>query len=157
MNARYYPILILLLGGTLCIPTGNFAQQPQQDQNLQLKGYEVHFVRAKKPYQYRTEKNELKKAEAAYLVLLHFEKRPPVTNERIDFYIGDYKVPEYGGTKTGIYFRIFDQALLNRLNNQPISWKLPDQPKKTFPGKVFLADSKKMKQESEEAVLQKKY
>jgi hypothetical protein len=135
------------------------AQPAGQDLILKLKltGYEVHLTKAKKPYQYRTDNNTvIKKADKAYLVLLHLEPMPKVTNTRIDFYIGDYKVPEYGSTKTGIYFRIYDAALLARLKDQPISWQYGDQPRNVFENKRFQADSKKLKIEQEETVLGKK-
>jgi len=157
MKAKYHIILTLFAWQMLAISTTSCAQHPDQELTLQLKSVDVHLVKPVKPYQYRTDKNELKTVAQAYLVLFDFEKIPPVTNERTDFYIGDYRIPEYGGTKTGIYFRIYDPAIVNRLNNQPISWKKGNQPQKTFPGKVFTADTRKLKPESEEAVLKAKY
>ena len=158
MTAKYISLKLLIL---LCVFSGftrTMAQSPKTDSTgtLHLAGYEVHFVKAKNIYQYRTDKNELRKADAAYLVLLNLQSLPPVTNTRINFYIGDYKIPEYGGTKKGIYFRIYDPVLLTKLNNQPISWQRGNDSINVFDNTRFQVDTKKLKPEREEILLGKK-
>ncbi len=45
----------------------------------------------------------------------------------VEIYIGDYKVPEYGGAADGIYFKIYDKELLKSLNNQFIAYGFDNQ------------------------------
>ncbi len=41
----------------------------------------------------------------------------------LELYIGDYRVPEYGGTRDGLYFRIYDERLLSRLEGKEFRYR----------------------------------
>ena len=51
---------------------------------------------------------------------------PTYYSERIDFFIGDYRIPEYGGWEGGIYFKVYEEDLLRRLNNAEFLYRLPE-------------------------------
>ena len=59
----------------------------------------------------------------AWLIQLAIPNMPKNYGSKIDFYIGDYKIPEYGGTENGIYFRVFEKAALERMNAAEIRYK----------------------------------
>ena len=52
-----------------------------------------------------------------------------------ELYIGDYRIPEYGGTHDGLYFRIYDQKLLARLENKEFRYRFG-------PGEVRSLDTR---------------
>jgi hypothetical protein len=59
----------------------------------------------------------------AYLVRLEME-RPSFWNELVRLYVGDWQVPEYGGWQRGIYFKVYDPALLTRLNGGELRYRI---------------------------------
>lgn len=61
----------------------------------------------------------------AWLIKLQLDNMPAYPAQRIDFAIGDYIIPEYGGWEKGIYFRVYEEQLLDKLNNAEIRYKLP--------------------------------
>ena len=74
----------------------------------------------------------------------------------IDFYIGDYRIPEYGGRENRIYFRIHDPKLLESLDGQTISYQVANQGKVSLGKKFVKPDTKTMKVVSEESVIKRK-
>jgi hypothetical protein len=143
----------------VCLATVNTAcaqRQPKgQDSALELSSYSVHLVQPKTPYKVRNAKNEVEEKKTAYLVFFDLKHRPAFYNTNLDFYIGDYKIPEYGGTATGIYFRVYDKALLKKLNNESILYATGRQPQKSLNKKFTVPEVSKLKAEPEEALLKK--
>lgn len=45
----------------------------------------------------------------------------------IDLYIGDHKIEEYGGTEKGVYFKVYDASLFERLDDQPFAFGIEGQ------------------------------
>jgi len=110
-------------------------------------------VQAAKPYIYRDSTYTLKESKTAYLVLLDLSGKPKAYGPVMNIFIGDYKIPEFGGTKTGIYFRIYDTAILQKLNKQKFYYRYSGS-EKIFLDKYFESpDLKKMKLENETEVL----
>jgi len=88
---------------------------------LRLKEYSVHKVKLSFPYKMKSsnlENGEEKVYETAWLVKLELENMPTTYGPKIDFFVGEYKIPEYGGWKDGIYFRIYDEKVLEMINGQ---------------------------------------
>ena len=73
---------------------------------------------------------------------------------RIEFAIGDYVIPEYGSWEKGIYVKVYDQATFDKLAQQEIKFRLPNEKefvstKKQFEG----ATTKKFSLEDERSVI----
>ncbi len=146
------PILALLLSITTTLVLGQQNKQP--DSAFSLSGYSVHLVQPAKPYKFRNDKNEITEKKTAYLIFFDLKNRPAFLNTKLDFYIGEYKIPEYGGTKNGIYFRIYDKDVVSKLNNQPILYQIGKQQKKPFTATFKLPEAA-LKAESEMEVMKK--
>lgn len=123
---------------------------------LELTGVEIHRVKLSAAQKVRDNEGRERVYEQAWLVLLSFKNPPPVRNERMDFYIGDYRVPEYGGFKDGIYFRIYDESLLQSLNDQELSVGIAQEKQKTFLGKKFSTQGYNNLPEQEESAILKR-
>ena len=76
-------------------------------------------------------------------------------NARTDIYIGDYRVPEYGGYKNGVYFKIYDENLLRSLNDQEVSIAVAGKKKQSLGRKFSTADYGRLSVEEESAVLKR--
>ena len=123
---------------------------------IELKEYAVYHVQGKKLYKYRDNENKLKESKTAYLVTFTFATKLKAMNTRIDFYIGDYRIPEYGGTAEGIYFRFYDPKTLESLDGQTIYYQVANQNKVSLGKKFIKPDTKTMKVISEETVIKRK-
>lgn len=155
MKNKLISITILTLGIIgFCHPV--LQAQTKSSLNIELKEYAVHQVQGKKSYTYKDKDNKRKESKTAYLVTLTFAQELKPMDINIDYYIGDYKIPEYGGTENGIYFRLVEPGLLEKLDNQPISYKVANQERIPFNKNFVKPDIKNMKVESEESVLKRK-
>jgi hypothetical protein len=119
---------------------------------IELKDISVYRVQGKKAYKYVDKDKKSKETKTAYLVIFKFDAKPPVTNTVVKYYIGDYAIPEYGGTSDGIYFRILDPTLLSKLDKQEISYRIATSEKVSLKKQFIMPDTKGMKVEEEEAV-----
>src|SRR5215204_5896489 len=75
----------------------NARAQAQADSSgtvMELREYAIDHVQGKKPFKYRDADNKLKESKTAYLVTFTFVNELKTTNTMIDFYIGDYRIPE---------------------------------------------------------------
>ena len=137
----------------------NVGAQAQVDSNaivLELKEYAIDHVQGKKPFKYRDTDNKVKESKTAYLVTFIFANELKAMNTMIDFYIGNYRIPEYGGRENRIYFRIHDPKLLDSLDGQTISYQVANQNKVSLLKKFVKPDTKTMKVVSEESVIKRK-
>lgn len=99
-------------------------QQVIQD-TLSVSGYSIHRVKLPYAHAITDRDGNTKRYGEAWLIKLRLQDAPRISDERIDFAIGDYTVPEYGGWKGGIYFRIYERELLEQLDQQMIRYKFP--------------------------------
>lgn len=90
---------------------------------VELKSYEIVQLELKKPVRLRDAEGKEQSYERAYLVTIKgtFPRDQAIGME---LYIGDYRVPEYGGMKDGIYFRIYDEKLLNNLEGKEFRYRI---------------------------------
>lgn len=123
---------------------------------MELKEYVIDHVQGKKPYKYRDNDNKLKESKTAYLVTFTFASELKTMNTMIDFYIGDYRIPEYGGRENRIYFRLYDPKLVESLDGQTISYQVANRDKVSLGKKFMKPDTKNMKVVSEETVIKRK-
>ncbi len=114
---------IWLAGAASSTAFGQQASAQQREAQLRLEGYDVAFVRLERPYTTRDSLGEEHTYTEAFLV--RFEvPHPGFWGEKIDFFIGDYRVPEYGGWEGGVYFKIYDPAVLMSLDNLDIRYRI---------------------------------
>ncbi len=98
---------------------GNNIQIMEQD-SIIISRAEVYLV--KLDYEV-THTN--KTYDRAWLVKLKVENLPIYYDSRIDFFIGDQRIPEYGGTEDGIYFRVYERDSLTNMSDAEIRYRLP--------------------------------
>jgi hypothetical protein len=55
-----------------------------------------------------------------YLVKIYLEQPLPVTGSGYALYLGDEHIPKYTGFPGGIYFKVHDRGILERLRGKPI-------------------------------------
>ena len=122
---------------------------------MELTGIELHKVKLAAPHKMRDKDQKERTFDQAWVVLLSFKNRLPVRNARTDIYIGDYLVPEYGGHKNGVYFKIYDENLLRSLNDQEVSIAVGGKKKQSLGRKFSSADYARLSVEEESAVLKR--
>ena len=49
---------------------------------------------------------------------------PPPMDQSLDLFLGDDPIPEYGTSKDGIYFKVYDPALLKRFEGREIRYRV---------------------------------
>lgn len=131
-------------------PATEVRQEP-----LELTGIELHRVKLAAPHKMRDKDEKERVFDQAWLVLLTFKNELPVRNMRTDIYVGEYRVPEYGGYKTGVYFKIYDENLLRSLNDQEISVAPAGKKKQSLGRKLSTTDYERLPVEEESAVLKR--
>ena len=150
-----YSLLLINSAVFLSMPLTNRAQdqKSQQQPAMAIKEISVHFVEAKEMYRYRDTAYKLHESKTAYLVFMDLDNMPTKASSALNIYIGDYKIPEYGGTFTGIYFRIYDQKLLKRLDKQTIYYQIDKGEKRSLNRQFIIPQQQSMKKQTEEDVM----
>ncbi|OLC28330.1 MAG: hypothetical protein AUH31_09505 [Armatimonadetes bacterium 13_1_40CM_64_14] len=92
------------------------------DVPIRLTSYEIAQIELKKPVRLRDTEGRERTYDRAYLVTLK-GTFPRDQARGLELYIGDYRVPEYGGTPDGLYFRIYDDKLLPRLEGKEFRYR----------------------------------
>lgn len=98
---------------------------------LRLSGQEVHRVELDVPYTTTNMKGQKRQYSEAFIVLLKLEY-PPFRGPAVEFFIGDYRVPEFGGWREGVYFKVYDPELLTQLTGQEMRYRIPDHEIQSF-------------------------
>ena len=139
-------------------PPAQQAKSPEPEvrqEPMELREIELHKVKLAAPHKVRDKNQKERVFDQAWLVLLSFKNQLPVRNMRTEIYIGDYRVPEYGGYKNGIYFKIYDENLLRSLNDQEVSLAVAGKKKQSTGRKFLTADYARLSVEEESAVLKR--
>lgn len=134
-----YIVSMLLILSMIVLPL--FSQgHGKRRQEITITSYDISVQVYEKPFAKLDEKGQKKSYSKAYVVRLkgNFGEVRAIP---VDIFIGDYKVPEYGGTEDGIYFKIYDEKLLQKLENKAFGYGYQNQKIKTF--KLKLRPSKK--------------
>ena len=122
-------ILAITLGFLTLGSSANFlgsarAQAPDQTKRepIRLISYEISQLELKKTVRLLDTEGKEQRYERAYVVTL---KGTFPLNQALGFelYIGDYRIPEYGSTHDGLYFRIYDEKLLSRLEDKEFRYR----------------------------------
>ena len=110
-----------LLAGV--IPVQAQTNNQEKSSAVELRSYEIVQLELKSPVRLRDAEGKEQSYDHAYLVTLKgtFPRDQGIGMELL---IGDYRVPEYGGTKDGIYFRIYDEKTLNSLEGKEFRYRI---------------------------------
>jgi hypothetical protein len=91
-----------------------------------LKGIEVVRAELARPHTAIDAGGEKRQYTHAHVVLLEIEGLR-ISGPALEVLIGDYKVPEYGGWERGIYFKVYEAALLEKLAGHEMRWRFMDR------------------------------
>jgi hypothetical protein len=91
-----------------------------------LKGVEVVRTELARPHTVIGAGGEKRQYTHAHVVFLEIEGLR-ISGPALEVFIGDYKVPEYGGWGRGIYFKVYEPALLEKLAGQEMRWQFMDR------------------------------
>ena len=104
---------------------------------LKLERVLVDRVRLTVPARIRDGSGATRQVTEAHLVRLQID-HPPAMSERIRFFAGEYEIPEYGGWSRGIYFKVYDDALLQRLDGQDLAYSFLDEGRRSLGARLEL-------------------
>jgi len=160
---RSFIAIIFLALGISSVSCQNKAQSTQTKEeatardSLQLVDYSIHFVELPFEYAITDSLGKKKHYVEAWLVKMQWKNMSAYPAQKVDFFIGDYRITEYGGWEKGIYFRIYDKQLLDKLNAKEISYLLPGHHNPISTKRKLEVDlSKKKEKENENKVLGRK-
>jgi hypothetical protein len=138
--------LSLLAGGL----TPVLAQTEGHDRlpAVQLVSYEIVRLELKNPVRLRDSEGKEQSYDRAYLVTLK-GTFPRNQGLGMELYIGDYRVPEYGGSRDGIYFRIYDDRLLARLEGKEFRYRFASKEIRSLDMRFSLKSKGSLKVEKE--------
>jgi hypothetical protein len=126
----------LTLGLTTSLSPSVHAQSRDRGKRepIRMISYDVVQLDLKKTVRLLDTEGKEQKYDRAYVVTV---KGTFPLNESLGFelYVGDYRVPEYGSTRDGLYFRIYDERLLSRLEDKEFRYRFG-------PGEVRSLDTR---------------
>jgi hypothetical protein len=122
---------------------------------IELTGIDLHFVNLPYAFIFSDSLGGERAYKQAWMVLLHFKKPLPITDMGRNFFIGDYRIPEYGDSRDGIYFRIYEESQLLALDSQEVFMQFDNGKKETL-GQKFSTQGYKALVPEEENVLLKR-
>jgi hypothetical protein len=98
------------------------SQDQAKREPVRLISYEIAQLELKKTVRLLDAEGKEQKYDRAYVVTL---KGTFPLNQALglELYIGDYRIPEYGSTRDGLYFRIYDEKLLARLEGKEFRYR----------------------------------
>jgi hypothetical protein len=140
---------------SLCLSASpfTFAQAQSQDRSkaeaIRLTSYEVVQLELKKPMRMRDAEGKEQSYDRAYLVTLK-GNFPLFQGHGLELFIGDYRVPEYGSTRDGLYFRIYDQKLLVSLEGKEFRYRFGTAEVHSFEKRFSTKSSQPLKIQKEE-------
>jgi|GEM_PF-3243065 len=89
---------------------------------VHLDSYQVVRQELKAPARVRDTEGREQSYHQVYLVTVK-GTFPRDQGLGMELYIGDYRVPEYGGTADGLYFRLYDPKLLTALEGKEFRYR----------------------------------
>jgi hypothetical protein len=141
----------LTLGSCVCMLRPVHAQSHDQARRepLRLISYEIAQLELKKPIRLLDREGKEQKYDRAYLVTL---KGTFPLNQALAFelFIGDYRIPEYGSTRDGLYFRIYDERVLARLEGKEFRYRFASPEIRGFDMRFSAKGSQPLKIQKEQ-------
>jgi hypothetical protein len=135
-------------------PTAGPTAEPSRGP-LELSAIELHKVKLTHPQKLREKEGQEKVYDQAWLVMLFFKNLGPVSNTGMDLFIGDYRIPEYGGFNEGIYFRIYEERQLRSLNGGEVSVSFAGMKMHSLGRKFSTENYEKLSLEEESKLLKR--
>jgi hypothetical protein len=108
-------------------------------ERVELRGYEAYHVRLAQPFTRLEANGEKRTATEAYVVRLKIS-RPEFWGEKIDYFVGDYRIPEYGGWAEGIYFKVYDRDLFESLRGGELRYRIGNGPIVSFERRLEVGE-----------------
>lgn len=122
-----FALLLFSLGFAGCqapLDPGVEAQEQgneaRKEEPMELRSVEVYEVMLEKPARHVDAAGEMRTWDTAYMVRLGLPE-PPAMGPRLDVFLGEERLGEYGGWEGGIYFWVYDSARLETLDEKPVS------------------------------------
>lgn len=134
-------------------PTESTSAQPIKKEPLELSKMAVHKVKLPYTHKIQGAKGQVTEYNEAWLVVFDLKNLGSPTDLGLNFFIGDYQIPEYGGAPNGIYFRIYEEKALRSLQENEISFQVQGGPKTPLNQKFMLPELEKLSIEDETAVI----
>jgi len=116
-------LLVTLAFGAPMAAPGQRAERPR---GIEIRSYEIALADLERPETRLDAKGVKRTFGQVYIVELKGDFGEPGAIP-VDIYIGDHKIEEYGGTRDGIYFKVYDEALFDRLEGQPFAYGFEGQ------------------------------
>ena len=132
-------------------PTSARAQTQEQPKSepIRLISYEIVQLELKKSIRLRDADGKEQSYDRAYLLTLK-GTFPRDQALGLELYIGDYRVPQYGGTRDGLYFRIYDEKLLARLEGKEFRYRFASPEIHSFDVRFSAKSSQPLKTQKEQ-------
>ena len=105
------------------------SESPAAREAVTITGYELSHVQLSSSRQARGVDGKIRNWKSAYIVRLN-TTMPEQEGLHPNFYIGDWRVPEYGGWKGGVYFYIYDPKRLEMLDGKSFAYTAGAQSRK---------------------------
>jgi hypothetical protein len=141
----------LTLGSSVCMLNRVHAQARDQARRepVRLISYEIAQLELKKPIRLLDSEGKEQKYDRAYVVTL---KGTFPLNQALAFelFIGDYRIPEYGSTRDGLYFRIYDERVLARLEGKEFRYRFASPEIRSFDMRFSAKGSQPLKIQKEQ-------
>lgn len=116
------PILSALLGiGLLALPARS------QEMTVKIQEVKVETKALAKAVERRDATGQ--KRAYSQVTVVHLKGVfPPPMDTALDLFVGDTRIPEYGTTAEGIYFKVYDPALLEKHRGKELRYRFGDGP-----------------------------
>ncbi|HYL82972.1 MAG TPA: hypothetical protein VE263_01960 [Candidatus Angelobacter sp.] len=115
---------------------------------VEINSYEIVQLELKTPVRLRDAEGKEQSYERAYLVTLK-GTFPRDGGLGMELYIGDYRVPEYGGTRDGLYFRIYGEKLLDSLEGKEFRYRFGPTEIRSFEKRFSTKEARPFKSQRE--------
>lgn len=119
-----------------------------QEVPVRLDSVEVLRVDLREPVERPDAEGEVRTWEQAFMVRLALPE-PPAMGPAVDIFLGEERVPEFGGWEGGVYFWVYDPARLEELRGRTVSYQFDRLPRREI-GTLEFGDLRELRRVHEE-------
>lgn len=142
-------VVLLASGGFGHAATAQEVEEgPQDVPTVRLDSVEVLRVALREPVDRPDAQGEVRTWQQAFMIRLAVSE-PPALGPAEHIYLGEERVPEFGGWERGIYFWVYDPARLEELRGRTISYQFDRAPRRQI-GTLEFGDPGELRQVREE-------
>lgn len=140
-NRPFFKIWIFTISLLSVISISDFSYAEEKGSvPIKIDSYDIELHELETPIFRRSGRGEKQAFDKYYVVYLN-GNFGEVRAQALEIFIGNYKISEYGGTPDGIYFKVYDETLLKRLEGKTFAFgyqgkKMPGLDKPFEPGKM---------------------